>query len=154
MVTGIIIVGITSLLKALVLLGIVLLLTKLFKIKIKRKVKNALLIMFFATAIVANLEIYVPIVPYIDTKFAQGFTLQQYKIISKGMTRSEVESLIGSGFPTHYSMLTDTANNEKTCVLYSQDKEIFIYDFAWVGLNVCYDNNNQVTRIAESIVRN
>lgn len=70
------------------------------------------------------------------------------------MTKQEVETLIGQGMSNQYSMLPDVANGEKTCVLYSQERNLILFDFAWIGTNVCYDNSYLVTRMFDSVIHN
>lgn len=98
-----------------------------------------------------NMELYFSPDPYISTEYSTGFSKENFYKIEAGFTKSKVEQMIGPGFKDRYSDIPQ--NGEKTCVLYSSDRDILFTDFAWIATSVCYNESDQVSRIVETSVR-
>lgn len=110
------------------------------------------------------IEAYIPFAPYLDTNFASGFTWEKYRTVHVGMTQSEVSHLLGgplSSFDEQYGNggLLEGAEDDRAaahcencggifiqgpCWEYSQDGAFKYWDLAWVGVNVCFDDNGLV----------
>ena len=97
-----------------------------------------------------NLEKYFSPNPYIATGYLPGFSKESFQKIQVGMNKSKVEQLIGEGFKNRFSV--SPQEGEKSCVLYSFDQDPPFTDFAWMGISVCYNDKEQVTRTVEAPV--
>lgn len=82
--------------------------------------------------------------PLIDTPHSEEFTLKKFKSIQPGMTRGEVEDLIGKPIDKPGSYFWGDG-----CEPQTGDGAAGKYglDFAWLDSAVCYDENDRVTEI-------
>ena len=116
----------------------------------------------FVVFVVGNLELYFPPYPFIDTRFTGGFDLEKFRMIRRGMLKQEVISLIGFGnesgpflalpvdIEKDYIIYKSVAGDDKYCILYTDDGRVEpMFDFAWVGIGVCYGGGDRVTRTYE-----
>lgn len=112
------------------------------------------IIILIGISVVTHLELYFAPSPYIDTTFTDGFSFEEFSKVYTKMARSEVEALIGKGNGI-ISVLPDEALGEIECVQYSDDGAVEPFlDFAWIGVGICYDEQDTVTRKYQSIVYN
>lgn len=95
--------------------------------------------------------------PYIDTTFAPGFTWQAWHTISPEMNKDNVRTLLGEPYSTGWGRYSGNfdiksgKNYDSYCDLYSEDNAFVYWDFAWIGMHVCYDEAGQVLGTLEVI---
>ncbi|MBP5993715.1 MAG: hypothetical protein KA731_02285 [Candidatus Moranbacteria bacterium] len=85
--------------------------------------------------------------PLIDTAHSEKFTLKKFKSINPGMTRSEVEYLIGKPHPNAGGYFAGMNGCESQTGDNGSLAQSFGLDFAWLDSAVCYDENDRVTEI-------
>lgn len=89
-------------------------------------------------------ENYFPVYPHIDTYFAEGYTDEAFAQVEIGMTKAEVEALLGA--PLHmYSYDYGSEYDIDTTWEYTQDGAALIGDFAW-DYRVIFFNNDLVVQ--------
>lgn len=86
--------------------------------------------MFFMT------ENYFFLAPAIDTRFAPGYSEQAFQAIQPGMTQAQVIELLGP--PLNANPLRDQSWS------YSEDGAFGLWDFAWLGRSVSFDEQGKV----------
>lgn len=89
-------------------------------------------------------ESYFPLYPHIDTRFANGFEIENFEKINIGMSKTEVENLIGK--PLLFSQkMTSSLQPENSCIsVYTSDGKSNWSDFAWESFDIYFDNKNVV----------
>lgn len=96
--------------------------------------------------------------PYIDTKFSDGFTWETWQQVDSGMTKADVRNLLGNPYGEGYGGyggyfgIKSGENYAENCDVYSEDGAFYWWDFAWIAMQVCYDNNAQVLGKSEIIL--
>ena len=138
--------------KALILTAFLFILISLLKRQTNLKVLFGLFLTSFIVLMPLNLEKYFNLYPYISTGYSSGFSRENFQKIKAGMSKNEVEQLVGTGFKDSFSHMPQ--EGEKTCTLYSFDRDSPLTDFAWIGTSVCYDSGEKVTRTSEDPVHN
>jgi hypothetical protein len=103
-----------------------------------------------------TVESYVPFAPYIDTQFAPGFSLETYEQVKPGMMDSEVAALIGDPrryfqFWNDYIPIENKGMVYASCWVYSDDNAFPLWDFAWIRIEVCFDEERRVITKREFI---
>lgn len=86
-----------------------------------------------------------PYLPYIDTEFAAGFAIDNWKFVHIGMNKNEVENYLGKPILTSYKITS--SKRPKHCFYeawYSHDGAWEIADFAWQSFTVYYDSTMHV----------
>ncbi len=82
--------------------------------------------------------------PRIDTKFAPTFNENKFQLIDRGMSRFEVEKLLGP--PLTIDTLKYFYPNQSVYALnYSQDGACSWGDFAWLDVFVLFDKDWKVS---------
>lgn len=137
--------------KGLILTVFLSILLFLLRKQINPKIFLGLFLISFIVLIPLNLEEYFSPYPYIATGYLAGFSRESFQKIKAGMGKDEVEQLIGEGFKDRFIVMPK--DGEKTCILYSFDKDPLLTDFAWIGTSVCYNDQEKVTRIIEVPIR-
>lgn len=89
-----------------------------------------------------TVEAYFPLVPTIDTRVSDGFTMEGFDAIQLGMSAEEVHALIGQPLVMQQGMALDFNGS---CRIYSEDGASKYWDFAWVEQRVCFDEYGVVT---------
>ena len=94
-----------------------------------------------------GLENYNYIYPHIDTEFTTDFKKESFDKIEVGMTRSEVEMLLGKsfGFDSLNGYTDNIIKKEyKYLDYYSHDGKFEFADFAWEFYGIYYDRDTLV----------
>jgi hypothetical protein len=89
-------------------------------------------------------EFYCYLWPTIDTQFAIQYSEKAFQKIEPGMTKDDVRKLLGEPIDKVIK------KNGMEMWSYSQDGDSRLYDFAWLGRMVEFDNgivNNTISRI-------
>lgn len=99
--------------------------------------------------------------PYIDTITAKEFSWEQWENIKPGMTQQEVRMLLGQpirqghgGYGGFFGIKSGQNFTEGSCDEYSEDGAFRWWDFAWISINVCYDDLGNVVGKNELIMYN
>ena len=107
-------------------------------------------------------ESYFPLYPAIDTVLPPNFT-QDFHTITPDMDVAEVESLLGQppydfqkDVPAAYredlnKVFQQSSSEVKSCWQYGSDGASWIWDFAWLSYNVCFDSEDQVAETGVAI---
>lgn len=106
----------------------------------KKQFKYAILaILLLFPAHFSYMESYFLFYPLIDTMKSSKFTLKNFEKIKPGMTRDQVQELIG--YP-----IKDAGQYHAPCEGQTGDNAApYPYDFAWLNSSVCYDEFDKVT---------
>ena len=89
-------------------------------------------------------ENYFPLYPHIDTYFAEGYTDEAFAQVEIGMTKAEVEALLGVPLHMHSYDYGPEYDIDMTWA-YTQDGAAPIGDFAW-DYRVIFFNNDLVVQ--------
>lgn len=93
---------------------------------------------FYISLSFFTLESYFTPAPDIGTTFSEKFSWERYESIKNGMTKFEVDNLLGTPLLTdHYSSTTLKGK----CFSYSKDGSGIPLDLAWIYTGVCFDEN-------------
>ncbi len=105
-------------------------------------------------------EIFIP-APYIDTAYTAEFSWEKWNQIQPGMTRQAVHSMLGApmdffdGMGGYYGLKSGQEYPDSRCEVYSQDNGKWAFwDFAWISLNVCFDEEGTVKGKNELVMYN
>lgn len=115
---------------------------------------------FLIALVLFSIEGYVPFAPYIDTVFTKDFTWEKWEQVEAGMKTSDVYALIGTPVEVFESngnygtIKAGEAYNNHRCETYSADGAAKFWDFAWISMNVCYDEEGNVLGKNELIMNN
>ena len=83
--------------------------------------------------------------PYIDTRFAEGYTPEKFEAIQIGMTFDDVKSIIGQPFD-----ISDAYEDSLLSVYYyTSDGKLRSGDCAWYYSEVAIDTNNIVVSVSK-----
>ena len=126
-----------------------------------RKIFICLIIIILGIFVIVAAFIIIPesyFFPYpeIDTYFAPDFSFKKVEKLSVGESRKEVEKKIGQPLGETYpaAKLDGLPKKYKYCKTYSQDGKAAPLDFAWIIVNVCYDENDQFVEWYKDIAGN
>lgn len=131
----------------------------------------AALILFMGYSITST-EGYFHPYPYIDTRLSKNFSWKNYEDINRGMTKNNVQSLLGDPLDSFSAIggnfgikegELDPINNalsvagqsqslHSECWQYSTDGGTYAFwDFAWISVNVCFDEDGNVKNKNQTI---
>lgn len=90
------------------------------------------------------IESYYPFYPHIDTQFAKGFTIDCFEKVNNGMSKTEVENLLGQ--PLNFSQKTISSLQPKNSYIsvYAFDGKSNWSDNAWESFDIYFNSNNVV----------
>jgi hypothetical protein len=122
-------------------------------------------VVFAVLGLFALTESYIKPFPYIDTRLTPQFSWDNYHQVTTGMNEGEVKSLLGEPATTFISAGGNMGIKSGTydqsvgqiwlqgpCWQYSEDGGRFSpWDFAWIGVNVCFDDSGNVKNKNETI---
>lgn len=114
----------------------------------RKEVGSGLALLFLLPALfLAPAEQMFVFAPLLDTTKSPEFSLEKFDRIQAGMTRAEVEALIGKP-PEEIAKQNEEAKKNKTaeCEQQTGDGALMAYflDFAWLFSSVCYDEGGNV----------
>jgi hypothetical protein len=90
------------------------------------------LIIAAALRLYSTSEMHFPLNPYIDTIFTKDFTIEKFNTVNKGMSKEEVQKLLGEPLYSNNS-------REMTCNFYSTDGKVEPFaDFSFYSFVVCF----------------
>ncbi len=108
--------------------------------------ESFIVVLFLPVIYVSSLESHFLFYPLIDTTHSSEFTLKRFKSITPGMTRQQVEVLIGKPHPSAGGYLGDETGCESQTGDNGPLAKSLHLDFAWLDSVVCYDNNDRVVK--------
>ena len=102
-------------------------------------------------------ESYFPLYPSIDTVLTPKFK-QNFSKIALGMSVADVESLLGEP-QREASIYREDLNKTflqssgavQSCWQYGSDGASWLWDFAWLSYNVCFDSQEQVVETGVAV---
>lgn len=115
-------------------------------------IASPIFILSFFFGMISNNESIHLLNPYIDTEFAENYTPERFDLIKVGMTKIEVEKIIGNPYTTSYEINTSIIT---TCG-YTQDgrlnrianeKQIRGGDYAWYRSSIEFGEGDKVKKI-------
>ena len=115
---------------------------------------TALVCLSAAGMAAARGEFYFPPNPAIDTTFAPNYTEVAFKEVRRGMSRADVERLLGKPlqvFEVTGSLYPGLGPGAVEGFTYSQDGACSWGDFAWLGRYVYFDAGGRVTETTQVI---
>ena len=90
-------------------------------------------------------ESYYPFYPHIDTKFAKGFSIENFEKVTVWITKIEVESILGK--PLYFSQKRISSLQPKNAYIsvYASDGKSNWSDNAWESFDVYFDSRSIVS---------
>lgn len=129
--------------------------------KIILTTSSLIIILFlFLGILLYYVENYFPPAPYIDTTFTDNYSWEKCEKIESGMTKNKVYQIIGKTFEKGIKheqggkIKSGEEMNGLFCDIYSKDNTFPWWDFAWISMNICYDESGKVAGKNERISYN
>ncbi len=118
---------------------------------LEKKFTQAFLIMILIPIVVLmNAEKKFVYFPLADTVHSKRFTVERFESIKPGMTKEQVEALIG--IPP--AKVGEYFVDETGCIAQTTDGAAILFDFAWFDTDVCYDEHGRVNETQSRYVSN
>lgn len=114
----------------------------------KRFIQAFLTMILIPIVMLMNAEKKFVYFPLADTVHSKGFTLERFESIKPGMTRQQVEDLIGKP----HSSADGYFDGEPGCESQTGDGAAWFSDFSWFDSAVCYDKNDRVVKTESQYV--